>query len=254
MDSKKSDRIKVIQQALQDQKAIHLREMAALLDVSEMTLRRDLGRHTDQFRLLGGHITRAFDANDTSDYRVTEQDARHVEEKRRIGKLAAAFIQPGDTVFFDCGTTVPFVVDFIPDELEFTAVCNSLNVLLKLQQKHNCTILLCGGTFHRKNQVFENRAETSILDGVRLAWAFLSAAGVSQEFGVTCFNLNEVEVKQKVLRQAQRCMLLADHSKFDAVRTAHFASLEDFQFVVSDKKIPRAYRDLISANGAQLVV
>ena len=41
MDSKKSDRIKLIQQALQDQKAIHLREMAALLDVSEMTLRRD---------------------------------------------------------------------------------------------------------------------------------------------------------------------------------------------------------------------
>jgi DeoR family deoxyribose operon repressor len=254
VDSKKSDRIKLIQQALQDQKAIHLREMAALLDVSEMTLRRDLGRHTDLFRLLGGHITRAFDGNETSDYRVTEQDTRHVEEKRRIGKLAAAFIQPGDTVFFDCGTTIPFVLDFIPDELEFTAVCNSLNVLLKLQQKPNCTILLCGGTFHRKNQVFENRAETGILDGVRLSWAFVSAAGVSQEFGVTCFNLNEVEVKQKVLRQARQCMLLADHSKFDAVRTAHFASLEDFQFVVSDKHIPRAYRDLITANGAQLVV
>jgi DeoR family transcriptional regulator, deoxyribose operon repressor len=254
VDSKKSDRIKLIQQALQDQKAIHLREMAALLDVSEMTLRRDLGRHTDQFRLLGGHITLAFDGTETSDYRVTEQDTRHVEEKRRIGKLAAAFIQPGDTVFFDCGTTIPFVLDFIPEELEFTAVCNSLNVLLKLQQKPNCTILLCGGTFHRKNQVFENRAETGILDGVRLTWAFVSAAGISQEFGVTCFNLNEVEVKQKVLRQARHCMLLADHSKFDTVRTAHFAALEDFQFVVSDKNIPRAYRDLITANGAQLVV
>ncbi|MGV8920529.1 MAG: DNA-binding transcriptional repressor DeoR [Pseudomonas sp.] len=254
MDSKKSERIKLILQALQDQKAIHLREMAALLDVSEMTLRRDLGRHTDLFRLLGGHITRAFDGNDSADYRVTEQDTRHVEEKRRIGKLAAAVIQPGDTVFFDCGTTIPFVVDFIPDELEFTAVCNSLNVLLKLQQKPNCNIVLCGGTFHRKNQVFENRAETGILDGVRLTWAFLSAAGVSQQYGVTCFNLNEVEVKQKVLRQSRQCLLLADHSKFDVVRTAHFASLEDFQFVVSDKKIPKVYRELIAANGAQLVV
>ncbi|MDB5980908.1 MAG: regulatory protein DeoR, partial [Pseudomonas sp.] len=224
------------------------------LDVSEMTLRRDLSKYTDHLRLLGGYITRIHDGNDPGDYRVAEQDTRHVEEKRRIGKLAARFIQPGDTVFFDCGTTIPFVLDFIPDELEFTAVCNSLNVLLKLQQKPNCTILLCGGTFHRKNQVFENRAETGILDGVRLTWAFVSAAGVSQEFGVTCFNLNEVEVKQKVLRQARHCMLLADHSKFDAVRTAHFASLEDFQFVVSDKHIPRAYRDLITANGAQLVV
>ncbi|MEA9977107.1 MULTISPECIES: DNA-binding transcriptional repressor DeoR [unclassified Pseudomonas] len=254
MDTKKSDRIKLIQQALQDQKAIHLREMAALLDVSEMTLRRDLGRHTDKFRLLGGHITRVFDSTQASDYRVTEQDARHVEEKRRIGKLAAAFILPGDTVFFDCGTTIPFVVDFIADELEFTAVCNSLNVLLKLQQKPNCNIILCGGTFHRKNQVFENSAENGILDSIRLTWAFLSAAGVSQEFGVTCFNFNEVEIKKKVLRQAQQCMLLADHSKFDAVRTAHFASLEDFQYVISDKKIPKLYRDLVSTHGMQLVV
>jgi DeoR family transcriptional regulator, deoxyribose operon repressor len=254
VDSKKAERLKLILQALQDQNAIHLREMAALLDVSEMTLRRDLSIYSDQLRLLGGYITRAFDGNDGSDYRVAEQDTRHVEEKRRIGKLAARFIQPGDTVFFDCGTTTPFVVDFIPDELEFTAVCNSLNVLLKLQQKPNCSIVLCGGTFHRKNQVFENSAETGILDGVRLTWALVSAAGVSQEFGVTCFNFHEVEVKQKVLRQAQHRMLLADHSTFDSVRTAHFGRLEDFQYVVSDKKIPKAYRDAIAAQGAELVL
>lgn len=254
VDSKKAERLKLIQQALQDQSAIHLREMAALLDVSEMTLRRDLSKYTDHLRLLGGYITRIHDGNEPGDYRVAEQDTRHVEEKRRIGKLAASLIQAGDTVFFDCGTTSPFVVDFIPDVLEFTAVCSSLNVLLKLQNKPNCHIVLCGGTFHRKNQVFESSAESSILDNVRLTWAFVTAAGVSQAFGVTCFNFNEVEVKQKVMRQAQQRVLLADFSKFDTVRTAHFAALEDFQYVVSDKKIPRSYKDVIQANGAQLLV
>lgn len=254
MDARKTDRIQLILQALQEQKAIHLREMAALLEVSEMTLRRDLGRHPEQLRLLGGYITRAQDEPEPGSYRVSEQDARHVEEKRRIGKLAASFIQAGDTVFFDCGTTVPFVVDFIPDDLEFTAVCNSLNVLLKLQQKPLCSIVLCGGTFHRKSQVFESHAESSILDGVRLTWAFVSAAGVSLEFGLTCFNLHEVEVKQKVMRQARHCLLLADHSKFDAVRTAHFGALSDFQCVVSDKKIPLHYREAIEAYGMRLVV
>ncbi|WP_043228982.1 DNA-binding transcriptional repressor DeoR [Pseudomonas sp. CF161] len=254
VESKQSERIKLIQQALQDQKAIHLREMAGLLEVSEMTLRRDLNRYPDKFHLLGGHITLAFDPADAPDYKVTEQGTRHVEEKRRIGKLAAGFIKGGDTVFFDCGTTVPFVIDFIADELEFTAVCNSLNVLLKLQQKPNCNIVLCGGTFHRKNQVFEHADESSILDSVRLTWAFISAAGVSETFGVTCFNFNEVAVKQKVLRQAQHCMLLADHSKFDVVRTAHFATLDQFNVVVSDKKLPKPYRELITQYGAQWVV
>lgn len=49
-------------------------------------------------------------------------------------------------------------------------------------------------------------------------------------------------------------MLLADFSKFDTVRTAHFATLEDFQYVVSDKKIPRNYKDAIEASGAQLLI
>ena len=252
MDSRKAERLKLIQQALQDQHAIHLKEMAALLEVSEMTLRRDLNHFSDHLRLLGGYITRV--GNEAGDYRVAEQDTRHVEEKRRIGKLAAQLIQAGDTIFFDCGTTSPFVVDFIPDALEFTAVCSSLNVLLKLQNKPNCHIVLCGGTFHRKNQVFESSAESSILDSVRLTWAFVTAAGVSQAFGVTCFNFNEVEVKQKVIRQAQQRVLLADFSKFDTVRTAHFATLEDFQYVVSDKKIPRSYKESILASGAQLLV
>ncbi|MCI3945855.1 Deoxyribose operon repressor [Pseudomonas syringae] len=254
VESKQSERIKLIQQALQHQKAIHLREMAELLDVSEMTLRRDLSRYPEKLHLLGGHITLAFEPADAPDYKVTEQGTRHVEEKRRIGKLAAKFINRGDTVFFDCGTTVPYVIDFIPDEMEFTAVCNSLNVLLKLQQKPNCTIVLCGGIFHRKNQVFDHVHEHSILDSLRLTWAFLSAAGVSDTFGVTCFNFNEVEVKQKVLRQTQHSVLLADHSKFDAVRTAHFATLEQFNVVISDKKLPRSYRDLIAKNGARCVV
>lgn len=253
MESKRTVRLRLVAQTLQQQNAIHLRDMAALLDVSEMTLRRDLDRHDGDLRLLGGYITRISDPTEVGDYRVTEQDSRQIEEKRRIGRLAAAFVQPGDTIFLDCGTTTPFVVDFIPEDLAFTAVCNSLNVLLRLQQKPNCTIILCGGTFHRHNLVFENRTDSSMLDGIRLARAFLSAAGVSRQFGVTCFNLDEVEVKRKVLRQAQQSLLLADHTKFDAVRAAHFADLADFDCVISDKKIPRAYRDSFATGDTQLL-
>ncbi|MDP1340779.1 DNA-binding transcriptional repressor DeoR, partial [Klebsiella variicola] len=80
-------------------------------------------------------------------------------EKRLIGQRAASLVRPGDTIFIDCGTTTPFSVDALPDDLEFTALCNSLNVLLKLQQKPLCTVILCGGMLDRRNLVFESRAE-----------------------------------------------------------------------------------------------
>lgn len=238
--------------ALQGESAIHLRDMAALLGVSEMTLRRDLADSPQGLRLLGGHVTRS--GPPEPDYQVAEQDQRHVAEKRQIGVLAASLVRPGDTVFIDCGTTTPFIIEALPDDLEFTALCNSLNVLLKLQQKPHCTIILCGGTFHRRNMVFESPAEAGILEGIRVAWAFISAAGVSAAHGVTCYNLNEVEVKRRVMARAQTCVLVADHSKFDEVRAAHFAELSDFQRVISDPGLEAAQQQVIRDSGAILLI
>lgn len=250
MDTKKTERFKAMHKALQGTTAVHLREMSARLGVSEMTLRRDLAAGTQGLRLLGGHITRSEGAD--NEYQVTEQDRRHIDEKRRIGQLAAALVRPGDTIFLDCGSTTPFIVDALADDLEFTALCNSLNILMKLQQKDNCTIVLCGGTFHRRNMVFESRAEAGIIDSLRMAWAFVSAAGVSQAHGLTCYNLNEVDVKRRVMARAQNCVLVADHSKFDQVRAAHFAELGQFQQVISDPGLSDEQRNWVEASGAQL--
>ena len=252
MDSKKSERFKAMHKALQGEAAVHLRDMAALLGVSEMTVRRDLVDNAHGLRLLGGHVTRS--GAPEPDYQVAEQDQRNIAEKRQIGVLAARLVRPGDTIFIDCGTTTPFIIDALPDELEFTALCNSLNVLLKLQQKPNCTVILCGGILDRRNMVFESRAEAGIIDGIRVAWAFISAAGVSAAHGVTCYNLNEVEVKRRVMARAQTCVLVADHTKFEQVRAAHFADLADFQRVISDAGLTPAQQQMIEEGGATLMM
>lgn len=238
--------------ALQGEAAVHLRDMAALLGVSEMTVRRDLVDNAQGLRLLGGHVTRS--GAPEPDYQVAEEDQRNIAEKRHIGILAASLVRPGDTIFIDCGTTTPFIIDALPDDLEFTALCNSLNVLLKLQQKPRCTVILCGGMLDRRNLVFESRAEAGIIDGIRVAWAFISAAGVSATHGVTCYNLNEVDVKRRVMARAQTCVLVADHTKFEQVRAAHFAELTDFQRVISDGGLSLTQQQIIKKGGAVLVM
>ncbi len=255
METKKGERIKALMNVLQGQNAIHLREVAELFGVSEMTIRRDLADNPHGLSLVGGYITRNFAAqrSDIGEYLISAENNRQIEEKRKIGKLAAQFVKTGDTIFLDCGSTTPFVVDFLPDELEFTAVCNSLNVFLKLQQKPHCNVILCGGTYHRKNMVFESNAETSILDTVRVSKAFISAAGVSDRCGVTCFNFHEVDVKKQVMQRSQNKFLLVDHTKFDEVRPAYFAELGDFNFILSDHQLNRKYEQLIRERGVALV-
>lgn len=252
--SRKSDRIKSLTNVLQGQIAIHISEAAELLDVSEMTIRRDIANNPDGLSLMGGYVTRDISAqrNEIGKYLVSAENGRNTEEKRRIGKLAAALVQKGDTIFFDCGSTTPFVIDFIPTDLEFTAVCNSLNVFLKLQEKPNCNLILCGGTYYREDMVFEYIG-AQVLDTIRFSKAFISAGGVSDRFGITCFNLHEVPAKTKVMQNSQTNILLADHTKLDKVRAAYIADLDRFDFVISDKPLPNAYTTLLLEHDAHVV-
>ena len=78
---------------------------------------------------------------------LSDQKSRLVEEKRRAAKLAATLVEPDQTLFFDCGTTTPWIIEAIDNEIPFTAVCYSLNTFLALKEKPHCRAFLCGVNF-----------------------------------------------------------------------------------------------------------
>ena len=113
-------------------------------------------------------------------------------------------INENDTVFFDCGTTTPAIIDAIADELTFTAVCHSLNTFLALQDKPNCKVVLCGGEFKPNNYIFSSVSGRNELDHICPNIAFISAAGLSLQHGATCFNFDELEMKHRAMAMAQQ--------------------------------------------------
>jgi DeoR family deoxyribose operon repressor len=88
-------------------------------------------------------------------YLISDQKSRLVDEKRRAAQLAASLVQAHQTIFFDCGTTTPWIIEAIDNELPFTAICYSLNTFLVLQEKPQCRVILCGGEFHASNAIFK---------------------------------------------------------------------------------------------------
>ena len=83
-----------------------------------MTIRRDLNNHSAPVVLLGGYIV--LEPRSASHYLLSDQKSRLVEEKRRAAKLAATLVEPDQTLFFDCGTTTPWIIEAIDNEIPFT--------------------------------------------------------------------------------------------------------------------------------------
>ena len=253
METKREERIQKLIQVVKDIDKIHLRDAAQLLDVSEMTIRRDLSAGSSALILLGGYIVTDPKTGNVNNYFVDEQKFKNVDEKRYIGQLAARLITENEVVFFDSGTTVPFIVEHIPDELVFTGICYSLNTFLALQDKPNCTVILCGGEFKTSSYIFTTVGGHNELNFIYPNKAFISAAGISLEHGVTTFILDEVKLKMQAMSVSQKNILVADRYKFENVRAGRFGSLDNFEQLVTDSMPDNKYQRYFREHGIEVI-
>ncbi|KGQ70110.1 transcriptional regulator [Chelonobacter oris] len=241
MDSKTNSRIQQLEFLLKQMDKIHLRDAAAILNVSEMTIRRDLGSEPGSLVLLGGYIVKDPQRLNENGYFIFEQQSKNIAQKMQIGKLAAEQIREGDVVFFDCGSTIPFIASQISDSLAFTALCCSINTFMVLQEKSRCNLILCGGYYSRDNSFLDAVTLQNELDVVCPNKAFISAAGVHHQKGVTCFNFNEARVKVKAMHKSQHSTLVFDDSKINKIQQAYIGEIDQFDQIICNASLPAEF-------------
>ena len=244
MDKKIQSRIKKLEFLLTQMDNLHLRDAANILNVSEMTIRRDLNAHSGSIQLLGGYIVQDRQKNNENSYQIFEQETKHIAEKMHIGRIAAQLVEEGDIVFFDCGSTIPFIASQIDPSVKFTALCCSINTFMVLQEKPNCEVILCGGNYSRHNSFLTPIQLANELDAICTTKAFISAAGVDPKQGITCFNFEEAKTKHKAMAKTKQAILVFDHSKLHKAQQAYVAELSQFDLCISNQKLPELFGDI----------
>ena len=252
METKREERIQILLQEVRVSERIHLNQAAELLGVSGMTIRRDLNHYPQQLLLLGGYIVSAT-RQEPERYFISDQQNQHTEQKQQIALLAASLVGKDDTVFFDCGTTTARIVSAIDTALSFTALCASMNTFLALQEKPACRVILSGGEFHPDNAIFTPVGLHQMLEDFCPTLAFISAAGLDEQQGATCFNVNELPMKHRALQRARRKVLVMDSSKFGKVLPARIAGIEAFETLITDRPLPAELARQLSEFGVNVM-
>ena len=235
MSARKIDRTNALTSALARRGVLRLREAAALLGVSEMTVRRDVSENPLLFTYLGGHIVNATDV--AGGYELGREVDSHAAAKIKACARALRLVAPDDTIFIDCGSTLVHLADAIPLDFAGTIVCYSLNVAERLAARPNIRLILLGGLFHAGSASFSSNEALEALGRYGINKAFISAGGVDQERGASCSNFYEVPVKQKAIASAGESYLVADSSKLGKVKPAVFAPLAAFKAILTETSV-----------------
>ncbi len=226
----KHTRIAKLQQLIAQNRSLHMRAAADFLNVSEMTIRRDIRSHPELFDTLGGHIIAP---NGPAPYDLGRAVDLNKASKKAACSHCLPLINAGDTVFIDCGTTLVHLVDMLPDGLPITIICYALNIADRTIRKPDVKLVLIGGEYHSKTASFGLLKDDRVYDSLAINTAFLSAAGFDQTLGATCSSFHEATQKRAAMQRAQKQVLVVDKSKFGKTSAAHFADATDFDHIFS---------------------
>jgi DeoR family deoxyribose operon repressor len=238
-------------------RASTIRELARELAVSEMTIRRDLHElsRSQPLKVFHGGVILNEDSETSGQeplYSLVTEETLKTEEKRRIGQLAASLIEPNDIIIVDSGSTTEYLSKAIPMGFPITVLCYSLNNLVEICRKQVSRVVSAGGTYYENTMSFESPQGVELIRSSRANKAFFAARGVDERLGITTANHYEVDLKKAALASSLTRILLIDSSKFGNVGAAYYASLEDFEAIVTDKGIPKEYSRMITERGITL--
>ena len=256
---RKRERLARIINTLKVGNAASIRELAGELDVSPMTVRRDLSvlEGENVVKVMHGAVVlnpASRLAQGESRYSLAGEGARMAEEKQRIGKRAASMIGQGETVVIDAGSTTEYLARSLPDGLDATVLCYAMNILVEVYRKRGCRLIFAGGYFHENTLMFESPEGVELIRQNRAAKAFVSASGISDRLGVTCGNPYEVETKRAVMASSLKRILTADSSKVGKIHAAYFADLADFDALVTDAGIAEEHAARFRSHGVEVIV
>lgn len=231
-------RHELILKLLEENGSVTVAEIKELLDTSESTARRDittLDREGKLVKVFGGAVSMEEDTVTAHEYTVAQKIDLNREEKQKIARYAAAFIEPEDFVYLDAGTTTGYMLDYI-EEKRATYVTNAFAHAQRLVSK-GMKVLLIGGELKASTEAIIGNQAMRLLQGYHFTKGFFGTNGVSRKSGCTTPDANEAMVKQTAMEQCKNCYVLCDNSKFDQVSSVTFASFYGTVFI-TDKYCP----------------
>jgi len=254
MDIPAERRVRILH-LLKEKGIVRVDELSQDLDVSVITVRRDLASLENEGlleRTHGGAIGANIKVKEAS---YLDKGRLNRDVKKRIARKAAELLSPGETVFINSGSTTSLVLAEIVRIPGLTIITNNVSALHNLETGPDIDLILTGGTFRAGTGCLVGEETLSRLSQSYPAAAIIGVDGISFRRGLTSHNPHEAAVTRKMIEQTSgRVILTADSSKIGSLSLHHICGLSAVSVLITDSlPDPSMKEDFLQA-GVELIV
>jgi len=228
-------------------------DLAKHFDVTPQTIRRDINKLCDL-----GILTRYHGgAGISSSVQNLDYSARKSmlpQEKQRIANAAAAEIPDGASIFINIGTTTEEAAIALSSLKGLKVITNNLNVAMILSSNDTCEVIVAGGMVRHRDKGITGEATVDFIRQFRVDYGIIGVSGIDEDGTLLDYDYHEVRVAREIISNSREIFLLADHTKFERNAMVRIGTLEDVNYLVTDKKPDKKFRDLIDQYGVKLII
>ena len=237
-----SERHQKILELLKVNGIVSVNSLSRQLNVSSVTIRKDLGLLEEKkllYRSHGGAIQiDPYIAN----RHVQEKEKQFPEEKKRIGMKAAEMLTPNDAIIIASGTTVLAFARCIPPEAQLTVLTSAMNVAMALL---NCQQVEVIQLVRQTSSSVTGEYALRMLENFSGTKLFLGVDGIDLKYGLTTTNFMEASVNRAMIDAAQKIIVLTDSSKFGRRGFGKICELDAVDQIITDSGVsPKVVREL----------
>ncbi|TVQ02729.1 MAG: DeoR/GlpR transcriptional regulator [Balneolaceae bacterium] len=236
-------------QLIQKNGKVRVDDLSEQFDVSSVTIRNDLDFLEKKgicHRTHGGALIRK---NVYEDPTLEEKQKRSKKEKERIGGKALEYINSGDSILLDSGTTTLEIAFRLNSKKNLTVMTNALNIALKLLSFDDINIMLTGGTLRKESYSLVGPEAEASIKNYYFDKLFLGVDGLDIELGLTTPNPLEAQLNRIMVARAQQVIAVSDSSKFGRRSFSQICSIDAINTLITDTNIsPEFEKELLKRN------
>ncbi|GCF92545.1 DeoR family transcriptional regulator [Enterococcus florum] len=237
---------------LEENHTVKILELSQQLKVTRETIRKDL-YYLEKKGLIkkvhGGAVLEI--SNQETDYEKRKSEFH--DEKQTIAKRAAAYIEEGDTVYLDYGTTTLALAKEIAKMKNITVVTNTIPIVNLLLKNKSIQLIMPGGIVRNNESSLYGPFASNNIKEIYVSIGFFGCSGIDLERGLTSHHTGENVVSKEMIEHSQTTIILADHSKFGTVAFNKTASFDQIDIVITDRSRSKDEQQQFAQQGVELI-